>query len=194
MDKNLIENKMLTTLSHFKKEINGLRTGRASVALVDSISVDAYGSKLPLNQVGNISVPESRLITIQVWDQELVNNVEKAIMDSDLGITPQTEGVLIRLPLPDLDEERRKELSKIASKYAEDNKVSLRNIRREFIDKFKKEQKDNLLSEDELKKHIDEIQKITDKNVNEIDEILKSKQEEIMKVWLWIIIYPSTLQ
>ncbi|MBI28698.1 MAG: ribosome recycling factor [Pelagibacteraceae bacterium] len=182
MDKNLIENKMLTTLSHFKKEINGLRTGRASVALVDSISVDAYGSKLPLNQVGNISVPESRLITIQVWDQELVNNVEKAIMDSDLGITPQTEGVLIRLPLPDLDEERRKELSKIASKYAEDNKVSLRNIRREFIDKFKKEQKDNLLSEDELKKHIDEIQKITDKNVNEIDEILKSKQEEIMKV------------
>ncbi|PPR42664.1 MAG: Ribosome-recycling factor [Alphaproteobacteria bacterium MarineAlpha5_Bin11] len=182
MDKNLIENKMLTTLSHFKKEINGLRTGRASVALVDSISVDAYGSKLPLNQVGNISVPESRLITIQVWDQELVNNVEKAIMDSDLGITPQTEGVLIRLPLPDLDEERRKELSKIASKYAEDNKVSLRNIRREFIDKFKKEQKDNLLSEDELKKHIDEIQKITDKNLNEIDEILKSKQEEIMKV------------
>ena len=116
MEKDQLELKMNSSLSHFTKEINGLRTGRASPSLIEGILIDAYGSKLPINQVGNISIPEARLITIQVWDEGMVNNVEKAIMDSSLGITPQTEGNFIRLPLPDLNEERRIELSKIASK------------------------------------------------------------------------------
>tara|TARA_B110000014_G_C20082360_1_gene565742 strand:+ start:429 stop:977 length:549 start_codon:yes stop_codon:yes gene_type:complete len=182
MDKNEIELKMTTSVSHFNKELNGLRTGRASTALVENILVDSYGSKIPIKQVGNISIPEARLITIQVWDNNLIKNVEKAIMDSDLGINPQTEGALIRLPLPSIDEERRKDLAKIASKYAEENKISIRNIRREFIDKLKKNLKDNSINEDEQKKSTDEIQKITDKFINEIDNILKSKQDEIMKV------------
>ena len=182
MDKKLIESKMIASINHFTKEINGLRTGRASTALVETILVESYGSKLPLNQVGNIAVPEARLITIQVWDNSLIKNVEKAIMDSDLGINPQTDGNLIRLPLPNIDEERRKELSKIASKYAEDNKISIRNTRRDCIDSLKKDHKDGNMNEDELKKSIDEVQKITDKFINQIDSLLKSKQEEIMKV------------
>ena len=173
---------MIASVNHFTKEINGLRTGRASTALVETILVESYGSKLPLNQVGNIAVPEARLITIQVWDNSLIKNVEKAIMDSDLGINPQTDGNLIRLPLPNIDEERRKELSKIASKYAEDNKISIRNTRRDCIDSLKKDHKDGNMNEDELKKSIDEVQKITDKFINQIDSLLKSKQEEIMKV------------
>lgn len=182
MDKKLIESKMIASVNHFSKEINGLRTGRASTALVESILVESYGSKLPLNQVGNIAVPEARLITIQVWDNSLIKSVEKAIMDSDLGINPQTDGNLIRLPLPNIDEERRKELSKIASKYAEDNKISIRNTRRDCIDSLKKDQKDGNMNEDELKKSMDDVQKITDKFINQIDSLLKSKQEEIMKV------------
>lgn len=182
MDIDQLETKMNSSLSHFNKEINGLRTGRASSSLVESILVEAYGSTLPINQVGNISVPESRLITIQVWDLSMVSNVEKAILDSNLGITPQTEGNLIRLPIPNLNEERRVELVKIASKYAEDNKISVRNIRRDHIDKLKKNQKENNISEDEIKKSIDETQKITDIFINKIDEILKAKKEEIMKV------------
>lgn len=182
MDIDQLETKMNSSLSHFNKEINGLRTGRASSSLVESILVEAYGSTLPINQVGNISVPESRLITIQVWDLSMVSNVEKAILDSNLGITPQTEGNLIRLPIPNLNEERRIELVKIASKYAEDNKISVRNIRRDHIDKLKKNQKENNISEDEIKKSIDETQKITDTFINKIDEILKAKKEEIMKV------------
>ena len=173
---------MIASVNHFTKEINGLRTGRASTALVETILVESYGSKLPLNQVGNIAVPEARLITIQVWDNSLIKNVEKAIMDSDLGINPQTDGNLIRLPLPNIDEERRKELSKIASKYAEDNKISIRNTRRDCIDSLKKDHKDGNMNEDELKKSIDEVQKITDKFINQIDSLLKSKQDEIMKV------------
>ena len=181
MDYKIIENKMSSTLSHFNKEINGLRTGRASTGLVENIQVDAYGSKVPITQLANISVPESRLITIQIWDFNMVSNVEKSLMESDLGINPQTEGSLIRLPLPNLDEERRKEISKLASKYAEENKISIRNIRREFIDKFKNEQKSNSISEDEFKKSNDDVQKITDKYIKEIDNLLKIKQEEIMK-------------
>ena len=182
MDKKLIENKMTMSISHFTKEINGLRTGRASTALVENILVDSYGSKVPLIQLGNISVPEAKLITIQVWDISIVENVEKAIMDSDLGINPQTEGSLIRLNIPSIDEERRKDLSKLASKYAEENKISIRNIRRDFIDKLKKDQKEGNINEDGLKKSMDEIQKITDKFIEEIDKLLKIKQEEIMKV------------
>jgi len=182
MDKNILESKMASSLTHFNKEINGLRTGRASAALVEDILVDSYGNKVPINQIGNISVPEARLITIQVWDNSLIQNVEKAIMDSDLGITPQTDSSLIRLPLPNIDEERRKELTKLASKYAEENKISIRNIRREFIDQEKKDLKDGKINQDDLKKSTDEIQEITDKFILEIDKKLKSKQDEIMKV------------
>ena len=182
MDKNILESKMASSLTHFNKEINGLSTGRASAALVEDILVDSYGNKVPINQIGNISVPEARLITIQVWDNSLIQNVEKAIMDSDLGITPQTDSSLIRLPLPNIDEERRKELTKLASKYAEENKISIRNIRREFIDQEKKDLKDGKINQDDLKKSTDEIQEITDKFILEIDKKLKSKQDEIMKV------------
>ena len=182
MDKVLLENKMSSSISHFTKEINGLRTGRASTALVDHLLVEAYGSKVPISQLGNISVPESRLLTIQVWDITMVKNVEKTIMDSDIGINPQTEGNLIRLPIPNLNQERRQELSKIASKYAEDGKVSVRNIRREFIDRLKEDQKSKQIGEDEIKKLTEEIQKITDKFTNEINTLLKSKQDEILKV------------
>ena len=150
--------------------------------MVENILVESYETKLPINQVANIAVPEARLITIQVWDNSLVQNVEKSILDSDLGINPQTEGSLIRLNLPNIDEERRKELSKIASKFAEENKISIRNIRREFIDRFKKDQKDGNINQDDLKRNLDEIQKITDKYIDEIDTLLKNKQEEIMKV------------
>ena len=133
---------MNPSLIHFNKEINALRTGRASTALVEDILVDSYGTKVPINQLGNISVPEARLITIQVWDNNLIKNVEKAILDSNIGITPQTEGAVMRLPLPNIDEERRKELTKLASKYAEENKISIRNIRRDFMDNLKKDLKD----------------------------------------------------
>ena len=182
MDKNLLESKMNLSLIHFKKEINGLRTGRASTALVENIQVEAYGSTLPINQISNISIPEPRLITLQIWDESMVKKVEKAIMDSNLGINPQTEGNFIRLPLPNIDEERRKELSKIASKYAEENKISIRNIRREFIDELKTDLKNKSISEDEFKKISEDIQKITDKFINEINSVLKLKQDEIMKV------------
>ena len=139
--------------------------------MVEGILVEAYGSKLPINQVGNISVPESRMITIQVWDTTMVPNVEKAILDSELGINPQTDGSLIRLPIPNLSEERRVELTKLASKYAEENKISIRNVRREFIEKLKSDQKENSISEDELKKFIDDVQIKTDKFIGEIDKL-----------------------
>ena len=182
MNKEEIESKMNSSLIHFNKEINGLRTGRASTALVEDIMVDSYGTKVPINQLGNISVPEARLITIQVWDNNLIKNIEKAILDSNIGVTPQTEGAIVRLPLPNIDEERRKDLTKLASKYAEENKIPIRNIRRDFIDSLKKDLKDKQINEDDLKKDTDEIQKITDKYINEIDKKLKQKQDEIMKV------------
>ena len=150
--------------------------------MLDNITIDAYGSKTPLNQLGNISIPDSSTITIQVWDNNLIKLIESAISDSNLGINPQTDGQLIRLPIPKLSEERRQELTKIASEYAENSKVSIRNIRREFIEFNKKEKKDSNLSEDELKKNIDIIQKVTDNYILKIDEILNSKKTDILKV------------
>ena len=136
-DLKIYEEKMEKALDVLKREYSGLRTGRASISLLDPIFVDAYGSKTPLNQVSNISVPESRLITVQVWDESLVNSVENAIRNSNLGLNPMIEGNLIRIPIPDLSEERRKEIVKIASKYSEDSKVVIRNIRREAMEKIK---------------------------------------------------------
>ena len=177
-----VEKKMNNALLHFEKELNTLRTSRASPNMLDNITVDAYGSRTPLNQLGNISIPDTSTITIQVWDNSLIKQIESAITDSNLGINPQTDGQLIRLPIPKLSEERRKELSKIASEYAEKSKISIRNIRRDFIELCKKEKKDSNLSEDELKKTIDNIQKITDNQISKIDKILEQKKIDILKV------------
>ena len=173
---------MNSSISHFEKELNSLRTSRASPSMLDNINVDAYGAKTPLNQLGNISVPDSSTITIQIWDSNLIKPVELAITDSNLGINPQVDGALIRLPIPKLSEERRKELTKIASEYAENSKVAIRNIRRDFIEIYKKEKKDSNLSEDDLKKKLDEIQKITDENIEKIAKIFELKKNDILKV------------
>ena len=177
-----IEKKMNTAISHFEKELNSLRTSRANPSMLDNITVDAYGAKTPLNQLGNISIPDSSTITIQVWDSTLTKTIENAIVDSNLGINPQIDGQLIRLPVPKLSEERRQELTKIASEYAEKSKVAIRNIRRDFIENSKKEKKELNLSEDDLKKTLDNIQKNTDDNIGKIDKILESKKNDILKV------------
>ena len=177
-----LENKMDSALSHYEKELNTLRTSRANPAILDNIMVNAYGSKTPINQLGNISIQDSNNITIQVWDSSITKFIETAIKESNLGINPQVDGQIIRLPIPKLSEERRKEIIKIASEYAENSKVTIRNIRREFIENCKNEQKNSSISEDELKKNIDDIQKVTDKNVEKIDKILEAKKIEILKV------------
>ena len=175
-------NKMKSAIIHYEKELSSLRTSRANPSMLDNINVDAYGSKSPLNQLGNISIPDSNTITIQVWDISIIKNIEQSIIESNLGINPQTDGQLIRLPLPKLSEERRKELIKIASEYGENAKIAIRNIRREFIENKKKETKDQNLSEDELKKSIDNIQKITDENIIDVEKILEIKKKDILKV------------
>ena len=182
MDINLVKQKMDTSIKHFEKELSTLRTSRATPSILDNILVEAYGSKTPLNQIGNISVPESNMITIQIWDSSLVNIVEKTINESNLGINPQIDGQLLRLPIPKLSEERRKELAKTASQYGEQAKIAIRNNRREFIDLVKKEEKEKIISQDESKKLTDDIQKITDDHTNQIDKLVQSKQEDILKV------------
>ena len=179
---NDLENKMNSSVLHFEKELNTLRTSRANPSMLDNIYVDAYGSKTPLNQLGNISVQDASTITIQIWDSSLIKPIEDAITESNLGINPQTDGQLIRLPIPKLSEERRKEIIKIASEFAENSKVTIRNIRRDFIESSKNEKKKSNLSEDELKKNIDQIQKVTDENINKIDKILDLKKTDILKV------------
>ena len=177
-----LKTRIESAISHFEKELNSLRTSRASPSMLENILVDAYGSKTPLNQLGNISIPDANTLTLQVWDMSLVKIIENSIIESNLGINPQTDGQIIRLPVPKLSEERRKDLSKIASEYAENAKVSIRNIRREFIELNKKEKKENNLSEDDLKKSIDNIQKEIDLNIKKIDEILENKRNDILKV------------
>ena len=176
------ESKMNKSLEVLKREFNGLRTGRASVSLLDSIYIDAYGSSVPLNQVSNISVPESRLITVQVWDETLLTAVESTIRNSDLGLNPMLEGNLIRIPIPELSEERRKELARIASKYSEDCKVSVRNVRREAMEKIKVLEKDKEISKDESFKFSDQVQEITDKLIEKIDMLFIEKEKDILKV------------
>ena len=177
-----VDSKMSSTVLHFERELNSLRTSRANPAMLDNILVDAYGSKTPLNQLGNISVPDANTITIQIWDTSLLKVIENAITESNLGINPQTDGQLIRLPIPKLSEERRKEIIKIASDFAENSKITVRNIRRDFIENSKNEKKNANLSEDELKRKINEIQKVTDNNIEKIDKILESKKNDILKV------------
>lgn len=177
-----LELRMQGALENYKRELSGLRTGRASPALLDGIRVDAYGSMTPISQVGNVSVPEARLLSIQVWDATLAPAVEKAIRDSDLGLNPASEGQLIRIPLPDLTQERRRDLVKVAGRIAEESRIAVRNVRRDGMDKAKKMEKDSDISQDELKALSDKIQKLTDTNVKQIDETLSAKEADIMQV------------
>jgi len=174
--------KLDSSIIYFEKELASIRTSRANITMLDNILVDAYGSKTSINQLGNVSVPDSSTLTIQVWDSSLIKNIETAIIDSKLGINPQSDGSLIRLAIPKLSEERRSELSKVASQYSENSKIVVRNIRRDFIDQIKSEEKDKLISQDDLKVTIDEIQKIIDLYIKKIDEISSSKIADIIKV------------
>tara|TARA_B100000686_G_scaffold342152_2_gene420742 strand:+ start:28 stop:582 length:555 start_codon:yes stop_codon:yes gene_type:complete len=176
------EEKMNKALEILKREFSGLRTGRASVSLLEPIMVDAYGSKVPLNQVSNVSVPESRLITVQVWDDSIINVVENSIRTSDLGLNPMIEGNLIRIPIPELSEERRKEIVKIASKYSEDCRVAIRNIRREAMDKIKSLEKNKEISKDESFQFSENVQLMTDKFIEMIDTLFSDKEKDILKV------------
>ena len=177
-----LDSKMSSAVLHFEKELNSLRTSRANPSILDNIFVDAYGSKTPLNQLGNISILDASTISIQIWDTSLIKSIESAISESSLGINPQTDGQLIRLPIPKLSEERRKEIIKIASEFAENSKISIRNIRRDLIESSKNDKKDSNISEDDLKRKINEIQKITDNYIDKIDKILETKKNDILKV------------
>ena len=174
--------RMDKTLDSLKGEFGSLRAGRAHVSLLDGIMVEAYGSPTPLAQVGTVSVPDARTLSISVWDRSLAKAVEKAIMESDLGLNPASDGQLIRVPIPPLSEERRKELLKVAGKYAENNKVAIRNIRRDSLDEIKKLKKDNAVSEDDEKRFENEIQKLTDDSIKKIDELMAQKEKDIMQV------------
>src|ERR1051326_8960472 len=165
-----------------KSELAGLRTGRASAALLDPVHVEAYGNQVPINQVGTISTPEPRLLTVQVWDKGLAKAVDKAIRDANLGLNPQMDGQLLRIPLPELNEERRKELAKLASKYAEAARVAVRNVRRDGMDLLKRLEKDHKIGQDEHHTKGDELQKLTDNHVKNIDSLLHAKEQEIMQV------------
>ena len=177
-----LERRMEGALTSLAKEFQGLRTGRASTQLLDSVVVEAYGASMPINQIATVSVPEPRMLSVQVWDKENTKIVEKAIRESDLGLNPQVDGQLLRIPLPDLSEERRQELSKIAAKYAENAKIAVRNVRRDGMDTTKKMEKDGDISQDDRHIYDEEIQTITDKSINKIDELLSSKEVEIMQV------------
>lgn len=165
-----------------RKEFAGLRTGRASSHLLDQVVVSAYGSTMPLNQVGNVSVPEPRMITVQVWDRGLVSAVEKGIRDAGLGLNPASDGQLVRVPIPELSQERRTELAKIAHKYAEQGRIAVRNVRRDAMDHLKKQEKDGDISQDEHRSLSDQVQKLTDEHIKRIDEALVGKEKEILQV------------
>ncbi|MGY6533194.1 ribosome recycling factor [Glycocaulis sp.] len=177
-----ISRRMEGAVEALKKEFSGLRTGRASPALLDPIKIDAYGSLTPINQVGTVTVPESRMLSVQVWDKNLAPAVDKAIRNSSLGLNPVVEGTLIRIPIPPLNEERRAELAKTAGSYAEQARVAVRNVRRDGMDALKRAEKDSLISEDEHKRLSDQVQKETDSSIESIDQLLKQKQEEITQV------------
>lgn len=177
-----IKRRMHGALEALRHEFAGLRTGRASASLLDPITVEVYGTQMPLNQVGTVSVPEPRMLTVQVWDKANVTAVEKAIRVSDLGLNPMVDGTLVRIPIPELNEERRRELSKVAAKYAEQARVAVRNVRRHGMDDLKRLEKDHEISQDEHKAWSDEIQELTDKYVTEIDQALETKDREIMQV------------
>jgi len=177
-----IKRRMQGAITSLKHELNGLRTGRASAALLEPVVVLAYGQAMPINQVATVSVPESRALAVQVWDKGMVNAVDKAIRDANLGLSPTVEGQILRIRIPELNEQRRKELAKIAHKYAEESRVAVRHVRRDGMDMLKKLVKDKAISEDDEKRHEAEVQKATDASIVEIDQALAGKEKEIMQV------------
>jgi ribosome recycling factor len=179
---NELKRRMDGALDALRREFAGLRTGRASVHLLEPITVNAYGSEMPLTQVGTIGVPEPRMITVQVWDRSQVSAVEKAIRDSGLGLNPSSEGQLVRVPIPELSQERRVEMTKVAHKYAEQARVAVRNVRRDGMDVLKRMEKDGEISQDEHRAWADEVQKITDGHIKRIDDVLAQKEKEILQV------------
>lgn len=181
-DVTSLQKRMDGAFDTLRKEFGGLRTGRASPSLLDPIKVNAYGQEMPINQVGTISVPEPRMLSIQVWDRSQVQIVDKAIRSAGLGLNPVVEGALIRIPLPELSAERRQELSKIAHKYAEQARVAVRNVRRDGMDMLKKMEKDRKISEDDHRLWSEEVQKMTDGEIKKIDDLLAAKEKDILKV------------
>jgi len=181
-DINELKRRMQGALGALKHELGGLRTGRASASMLEPVQVDAYGSHMPLNQVATVSVPEPRLLSVQVWDKSMVKAVEKAIVDSNLGLSPATEGQVIRLRIPELNEDRRKELVKVAHKYAEAARVAVRHVRRDGLDVLKKLEKEHKISQDDEKRHSNDVQKVTDGTITEIDQLLATKEKEILTV------------
>ena len=174
--------RMKGAVTALHSEFGGLRSGRASPALLDPVSVDAYGNQMHISQLGTISTPESRLLTVQVWDRSMVKAVDKAIRDSGLGLNPQIDGQLLRIPIPELNEERRKELVKLAHKYAEQARISIRGVRRDGMEILKKLEKDHKIGQDEHHKLSEELQKLTDANIKEVDAEVHGKEQEIMQV------------
>ena len=182
LDMEDVKRRMEGAVSNLSTEFSGLRAGRASVAMLDTVSVDAYGSKMPLNQLSNISVPEARLLSVSVWDASVVGSVEKAIRESDLGLNPQVEGTVIRVPVPELSEDRRKDMVKVAGKYTEGARISVRNVRRDAIETIRKDEKAGLISEDERHTYEADIQKVTDEFVANIDTMLAKKETDITNI------------
>ncbi|MDR1982869.1 MAG: ribosome recycling factor [Holosporaceae bacterium] len=181
----LLENvrkRMNSSFDNLLRDFGGLRTGRVSVQILDHIMVEAYGSKVPIHQVGTISTPEAKMLTVQVWDSSLIKPTEIAIRNSQLGLNPMVDGQLIRITVPDLSEERRKEICKLAGKYAEQTRISIRNVRRDGMDEVKKQEKNKEVTEDQQKKLSDDIQKITDEFIKKIDTALSVKEKEVMRV------------
>ncbi len=181
-NKDELDRRMNGAIGTLKTELSGLRTGRASAALLDPVKVEAYGNSVPISQVGSIGTPEARMITVQVWDKSLAKAVDKAIRDAGLGLNPQMDGQLLRIPLPELNQERRKELSKLAAKYAEAARIAVRNVRRDGMDLLKKLEKDGKIGQDDQHTKGDELQKLTDDHIKTIDNALHSKEQEIMQV------------
>ncbi|MGD0192751.1 MAG: ribosome recycling factor [Rhizomicrobium sp.] len=181
-DKEDVNRRMNGAVATLKSEFAGLRTGRASAALLDPVMVEAYGSPTPISQVGTVSAPESRLLTVQVWDKQLAKAVDKAIRDAGLGLNPQLDGQLVRIPIPELNEERRKELAKLAHKYAEQARIAVRNVRRDGMEVLKKLEKDHKIGQDDHHKLGEELQKLTDTHIRDIDQALHGKEQEIMQV------------
>jgi ribosome recycling factor len=177
-----LKKRMQGSIGALKHELGGLRTGRASSSMLEPVQVDAYGSHMPLNQLATVSVPEPRLLSVQVWDRSMVHAVEKAIIASNLGLTPATEGQVIRLRIPELNQDRRKELVKVAHKYAEAARVAVRHVRRDGLDVLKKLEKDHKISQDDEKRFSNDVQKATDGMVAEIDQLLATKEKEILTV------------
>ncbi len=177
-----LKEKMQSTVEHTKKEFSGLRAGRASPQLLEPVMVDAYGSIVPIVQIGNINIPEPRTLSVQVWDRGLVKSVEKAIRDSDLGLNPSADGQTVRVPVPQLTEERRKDMVKVAAKYGEESRISIRGIRRFGMDVLKKMEKNKTITEDELSRHEKDVQKMTDDFISQIDALLVAKEKDILQV------------